>query len=323
MKRHSLKLALLWSALLGAALAAPATAQNTVTTGSICAVIVDNTGTRIEIANVGTTRQVICHGVPVLCEEVFSACTGVNQFLGGFADIDGFRQFAHNLQLSPSGGPFNLCKPFFQVRNANGSITTTFIVPQPILDPLTGAPVFDLDDILGNGTNVSLDPGTLVTVVLDQKPTTGKCVGVRTTIQHRSGTCKLWKVRKFYNTCSSNVTLTRIQEFERPCNDAKFAAQAGPGKKLIAVASDVLGNYITLASTGNTGGKTLAGWLTGSPVNFLFFCQDVPIQTAPMFIAEPFGFMVVSIDFRPGGVTLKPVTKPGSEKFVEFHIDVE
>src|SRR5262249_7236539 len=76
----------------------------TVTAGKVCAVLVDNTGTRIEITNVGTAPVIRCHGEPVICGEAFAACVG-NSFAVGAGDIK-----AVNLAPSAEGGPFNLCR---------------------------------------------------------------------------------------------------------------------------------------------------------------------------------------------------------------------
>jgi hypothetical protein len=278
MKKHSLQLALICSAVLAAAFCAPASAQLvTENKGEVCAVLTDDTGTRIEITNIGIAPRIVCHGEETICQEAFTVCAngkfeiGAERFLG-----DPNPDFAYNLLpfvpfddplnpnnpiLDPKANRFNLCRPFIQISTPQG-VRTLFLQPE---DPTASPLVYDLDDqaldLNGDGDTTDegedqVPLGTLVQVIMDNKPDpeSGKCLGVRTAFQHRTGTCKLWKVRKFYNTCSSTVVLTQIKEFELPCRCGIFAGSSVPGGSLTAVASiRSTGQYITLQSMGNTG----------------------------------------------------------------------
>jgi hypothetical protein len=345
MHKTARSLARLWSLVLAvAACAGPAHAQ-VVTNGRICAVLTDDTGTQIEIADLGGVANVTCHGRLALCEEGVTVC--VNHTFEASVDAINreavispdtvlvFRPAGFNLAPSRPGGPFHLCEPFYQPISDDGSKRK----PIPIFLTPTGnktftdadgtpypVPVYDLD-----AQEPAIPLGTLIQVVLDARPTGGKCVGMRTTIQHRKGTCKIWKVRKFYNTCSSSVTITEIKELERPCVGGTFAAQAGPDRSVTAVASDLQGQFITLASAGNTGARVRAGSLAVGPgseaVDFVFCLRSVFPNPTPAF--APTGplaanrTLAVLLDFRPGGVTLKPANQPGSEKLVTYHIDIQ
>lgn len=347
MGRQSLRIVRRWSLILAvAAMVGPARAQAPgaiVTEGRICAVLTDRTGTRLEVTNVGGVANLICHGRLVSCEQGFTVC--VNNTFGVMGDSVNrlasltppvpFTPSGWNLLPSVTGGPFHLCEPFYQSISDDGNtpkVSTTFLAQTgtETFFQFTGEPytasVYNLDD-----QNPPIPLGTLILVLTDNKPTGGKCVGVRTTIQHRVGTCKLWKVRKFYNTCSASVTITEIKELERPCLGGTFAAQAGPGQSVTAVASDLQGQFITLASAGNTGAKVRAGSLATGPesevVAFVFCQRTVFPNPTPTF--GPTGPLAANrtlallLDFRPGGLTLKPANQPGSEKLVTFYIDVE
>src|SRR2546430_2353559 len=83
MRKHSWRWALLSGALLAvASLAVPAVAQpeDCVNEGAPCAILRDNTGTFIEITNVGTAPKILCHGrqgeneLGGICDEAFSVC---------------------------------------------------------------------------------------------------------------------------------------------------------------------------------------------------------------------------------------------------------
>jgi hypothetical protein len=345
MKRHSLKLAFLWNALLGAALAAPAPAQ-TVNLTQQCAVLVDNTGTVIQIENGGFVPGPHCHNptLQTICGEGFSACVNNKFALGGFFGIldpmgNPAPAAVYNLLPSITGGPSHLCEPFFIPSPGAEPI---FLTPVPATNP----PVYNLDaqDLDGDGMfDDSVPLGTLIQVVVDTPPDpdSDNCVGVRTTIQHRVGTCKIWKIRKFYNTCSSKVTLTQIKEFELPCNQGKFAAKAGPGQFLTAVAltnnvgPGTANNFITLQSMGNTGAnagnaktpafqRSAAGSVLWLPKSFPeFFSCSLTSGFTSSLVTGQFRWLEVFLSFFPGGVLLKPVAKPGSEKIVTFCIDVE
>lgn len=280
MRNNARKFALLCSAVLAAALAAPASAQlRTSHDGAVCAVLTDNGGTRIEITNIGTAPRIVCHGVETICKEAFHACVngrfeiGAERFVDGSGEVFdtayNFRPFVpaddplnpRNPILDRKANPFNLCRPFIEVNTEKGA-RILFLQPK---DPKASPLVYDLDDqaldLDGDGKTREPDEdrvpsGSLVQVMIDNQPDplAGKCLGVRTTLQHRAGTCKLWKVRKIYNTCSSNVTLTQMKEFELLCRCGSFMGSSALGGSLTAVASiRSTGQFITLQPMGSTG----------------------------------------------------------------------
>jgi hypothetical protein len=378
-KINGRKFALLCSAVLAAALAARASAQiRTAHDGAVCAVLTDGTGTRIEITNIGTAPGIVCHGVNTICQEAFHACAdnrfeiGAERFLPYSVPDVAYNLLpfvpaddplnSDNPILDRKANPFNLCRPFIQVNTEEGA-RILFLQPK---DPKASPLVYDLDDqaLDLNGDGDTLEPGedqvplgALVQVMIDNKPdpVARKCLGVRTTIQHRKGTCKVWKIRKFYNTCSFNVTLTQIKEFELPCECGIYAT-TGPAGALTAVASiRRTGQFITLQPMGSTGANpakattpyqaSAAGSVHADGNFFGFFgeflnCRIIP---PPANAKDPFAFFTSSpvnvcaraqdeqlgrylevfLSFAPGGVMLKPVTQPGSEKIVTFCLDVE
>jgi hypothetical protein len=338
MKKNGRMFALLGGVLLAAVLAAPASAHTENLTHQ-CAVLVDHTGTAIPIENGGFVPSIFCHNrtVGTTCGQAFSACVN-NTFVLGGGYNGATAAVVFNLLPSIKGGPFHLCEPFF--------------IPSPGASPVFLTPTvpmgnfYDLDaqDLDGDGVfHDSVPLGTLIQVVVDTPPdpASTNCVGVRTTIQHRVGTCKIWKIRKFYNTCHSNVTLTQIKEFELPCNQGKFAAQAGPGGSLTAVAltnnvgNGTANNYITLQSMGNTGAsgggartppyqRSAAGSVPWEgPVFPEFFRCSLTSDFSSSLVTGQFRWLEVFLSYSPGGVVLKPVTQAGSEKIVTFCIDVE
>jgi hypothetical protein len=291
---------------------------------STCAILTDSTGTQIQIGSAGTVPSIICHGEAVICGEAFSVCAG-RTFAAGAQNNTLF-----NLLPSASGGPFHLCQPFY--------------IPAPgaapvFLKPVGGSGItFNLDDPNGDGNaSDALPEGTLVQVVLENLPTPGNCLGVRTTIQHRKGTCKIWKVRKFFNTCSDPVTITQLKEFELPCECGIFSSGFGPGQSQIAVASTQSGAFITLQGTGNTGAnsgnaKTPFQPSAAGSVGVASFNAEIH----SCFLTE--GFTAGKVDscapasqrwlevfqsFFPGGVKLEGARKAGSEKLVTFHLDIQ
>jgi hypothetical protein len=205
-----------------AALPVPSSADTaaTTSTGSICAVLTDNTGKRIEISSVGTAPRILCQARELeerrgVCDEAFSVCAN-----GGFAvgaqGLTGYNLVPANPSapaafdpedlFDPRLNPSGLCIPFVQTVTVNPSTGKTTVVrtnleprrnPLPdgtlVLDPATGAPIYSTDDPNANGTieeDEPLPPGTLVQVAIDNKPAQGSCLAVRTTLQflvHRGG----------------------------------------------------------------------------------------------------------------------------------------
>lgn len=364
MKKHSLMLALLGSTLVTSSLlAVPAfadqpTCGGTATDNHCIAVLWSKKAdVWIEITDGGVTRNVFCHhnldvdkeedvhipeGDPTLRREAFSVCVG-----GSFAVGNSGSQM---INLNPSPGPnstknpFNFGKPFVQVGGkvifleSNGELAKCD-------DDVV--PLFRLDkqDLDGNEATEGDDPlplGTLVSVITENGAN-GACLGVRTTFQFRVGTCKIWKTRKFFNTCGSNKTITQIKEFEQVTADMKAAGgQAGPGGAFTAVGQeDEEDQFITLM-TGNTGAnpgnaktpffqRSAAGSVSGHDAFEAEFCacrllldpNDEDAFTTAQVERNDKSWLELFLSFFPGGVTLKPKGKAGSEKIIMFHIDVE
>jgi hypothetical protein len=186
--------------------------------------------------------------------------------------------------------------------------------------------VFNLDD---------LPLGTVVNVQVVNQPN-GKNIGVQTTFQHRVGTCKLCKIRKFFAT--SPVTITSVKEIEVPCNEGIFSQLAGPGGSRTGVVSDRFGQFITLTSTGNTAAnpsraderffeRSLAGSIEAD--NLLAELKDCGAGslTAERIDNRDGGLgsaraIAVFLSFRTSsssGVTIRP----NFDKFLTFCIDIE
>jgi hypothetical protein len=345
MQKHALKLFLLGGAVLAAvSFGKPALAADNVVQGDVCAVLTDSTGTHIHIFNTGTAVVLQCHNAPqppppcppaqqqpcppvpipppppqAICNEAFAVCADSSFAVGAIGDT------AFNLKLSDT------CKVFLQEFNtdpdfgANLPIVTT-LTPELLPDPDTGAPVFNLDD---------LPLGAVVNVQVVNQPN-GKNIGVQTTFQHRVGTCKLCKIRKIFAT--SSVTITSVKEIEVPCNPGIFSQLAGPGSSRTGVVSDTFGQFITLASTGNTAAnpsradqrffeRSLSGSIEAD--NLLAELKDCGpgSLTADRIDNRDGGLgsaraIAVFLSFRTSassGVTIRP----GFDKFLTFCIDIE
>jgi hypothetical protein len=353
MNKHSLKLAWLSSAVLvAAALAAPASAQDPA--AQYCAVLVDNTGTKICISNVGTA-VIRCHGVVrspddedeengTICGEAFAIC-----LKGGSSPVV---KVIHQGILNPvftvvgltpattGGGNFKPgnCIPFIQTLINDGGkngFKTTVLQPEldgngnPILDEDCGAPVFDTS---------SLPLGTKVQVVVINPPTGDNSLGVQTAFQFITGTCKLCKTRKIFNT-GDPKTICMVKEFELTCD--RDPVSFGPINRLTTAALTSENQFITLRSTGNTGAVVKAGSVDGPPENaaFLFEISHCfvtnrfePPGNEPDKVSDESQWLELALDFcalirdskgkpiaQGGGVTLKT----RQEKFLTFCIDVE
>jgi hypothetical protein len=371
MLRHLFRLTLRCSTILAAAaLAVPAFAASgaTTATGMICAVIVDNSGKRIEISNVGTAPRILCEfnefqDQSGVCDEAFSVCVN-GTFAVGAQGVTGYNLVPANPSapamfdpedlFDPHLNPSGLCIPFYQTvtidpKTGKATSVRTNLEPQRdllggtlILDPITQAPIYNLDDPDADGItddDTSLPPGTLVQVAVDNKPapSSGNCLGVRTSFQFRVGTCKLCKVRKFYNTCKSPQKITQIREFDLPCGCGTF--QAGPGTQKFSTAVAFIprtAERITLQSINNLGitpGLAKGPWVqpsgagsvaVGTPfLDDFCKCPLVSRFTADKVnscLPEPTQrYLEVLLSYSPGGVTLKP----GMEKLVTFCVSVE
>jgi hypothetical protein len=334
MRKYSCRLAVLGGALLAVAmLATPAVAQGgCVEAGAPCAILVDNTGTFIEITNVGTAPKIVCHGrqddLGGICDEAFSVCVkGRTE-----PEVAVLGTTAFGLLPAPDAS----CVPFIQIlvaTNKGTTYRTLFLTPTGTFGP-DNTPVYNLNqqllDLDGNPATPlqPLPQGSMVTVIMENRPdpACGRCIGVRTTIQHRFGTCKIWKTRKVFNVCSTAKTILAIREFERPCGCGTAQALPGPGGSGTATFSvNSTGEFITLAAQGSAGVPKLKAGSVDSAnfVDEFFGCPSLT-HIKPQAVTECVGnvnllYLAVLLDYRPGGMTLKK----NQEAFVSFHIDFE
>jgi hypothetical protein len=294
----------------------PASAQGpTFTSGSICAVLVrPSAGIRVEFSDMGTAPLLRCHSEEQqICDECFAVCVD-GEFEAGACGTTGI-----NLLPSLSGPSF--CRPFYYAV-VNGP--PVFLTPIPLSSP----PTFDLSQV---------PIGKLIYLMTENQPTRGTCVGVRTTFTFDQLRCKLCKLRKYFNTCTTITRITGIHEWEQPCvEEGEDITFSGAGLVATAVTED---EVITLSAAGSTGATppgavlpsipSVAGavglcafdFLSGGIIGpcDLFNCNGTGIDKGPTTDAS---FMEVFLSFLPGGVKLQPVGKPGSEKFVQFCVEI-
>jgi hypothetical protein len=365
MHKHALKLFLLGGAVLAAvSCASPAWAQDdvplppsfptvtcpgaTTATGALCAILTDNTGTRVEVFTSGTANIIRCHNLPfeVLCP---GTVTPPNQQQGGMECPP---------QIITITPPPTLCGEAFAICvNSNfaaGAVGTQLFNLQPgtcsvftlelvagdngnkqvftALEPTGmegGVPVFDVSD---------LPLGSVVNVQVVNQPASGKSIGVQTTFQFRVGTCKLCKIRKIFTT-DGPKTITQVKEFELPCNPGTFSTLAGsPGTAVASttgVTAPFQSQFITIGTTGNTGinpaGSNAAFFQPSASGSLALgdfadeFCSCGPTlitgERTTSDEEEP-RVLGVFLSFRTtssSGVTIRP----GIDKFITFCIDIE
>jgi hypothetical protein len=347
MKNHVSRLALLWGTVLAAAsLTAPAVADCPFEAGLPCAILVDSSGTFMCFTDVGTVPTLLCHGrqgeedLGGICDEAFGVCVKGRPDEPEIAVL-GTASFG--LIPAPHGDPDNgileSCEPFVQILQNSKTGTKVCTVPLQATGEMDGVPVYDLSNqLLDLDCNPATAPqplpkGTLVQAVVENRPNTdcGRCIGVRTTFQHKVGTCKVWKVRKFFNVCKEPKTITSIKEFELPCGCGEASAVPSPtgsvsSSRTAQFTVDSTGEYITLASMGWTGAtRTRAGWVDTEDLGTeLFGCPPRGSLINPFPARECDGdvnqlYLEVLLDFLPGGLTLKK----NQETFVTFCIDFE
>jgi hypothetical protein len=316
-----------------------------------------------------TVNSIFCNGDgshTTLCGEAFNACVGGKFHIGAFSrPLNPLIIRRFNLQAASSNtfpGNSSLNRPFVQV---GGSII--FLKANQVADDCIGAngfpvPAYDLDhQDLGSGVK-PLPLGILVQLITENLPVKGtpaneflpsdgtvptvsRCLGVRTTFQHRVGTCKIWKVRKYFNTCSSVQVLTQVKEFEDVCDPALMGQQFSPAGAILSAVAQTLPTLhqklITLSSMGNTGAnpinanpKFFQPSAAGSVCKLFdeeFFSCQIFTDTNPCFftssqVLRPAGsWLEVFLGFFPGGVKLQPFGSKlgGFEKLLTFCIDVE
>jgi hypothetical protein len=323
--------------------------------GSPCAILTDSSGTFIEVTDVGTAPKILCHGrqgdneLGGICDEAFSVCVkgAPDQFEIGVLGTTSF-----GLIPAPHGDPDNTlvesCEPFVQVlikTKKGNEICTVPLVRTGFFPTVDGngdpinVPVYDLSNqLLDLDCNPATAPtplpkGVLVNLVIENRPRTdlGRCIGVRTTIQHKVGTCKIWKTRKFFNVCKATKTITSIKEFELPCGCGEASAVPSPSgsvanSRTAQFTVDSTGEYITLSAMGWSGASKVRAGSVGFPEFSFEFLNCMP----RLSLINPFPrelclanvnnlYLEVLLDFTPGGVSLKK----NQEMFVNFCIDFE
>jgi hypothetical protein len=179
-------------------------------------------------------------------------------------------------------------------------------------------------------------------------PAISKCIGVRTTFQIMTGTCKLWKVRKYFNTCSSKQVLTQVKEFEEIGWFFKGGQQWSATGGVLSAVARVDNPFYQLVSltTGNTGANPANAnpkWYQPSAAGSVsnsyprFWDEQLSCTIVPGYPTDPYRFTAAQVSrfpddwlelflsWFPGGVTLQPYGSKtgGFEKVVSFHLDVE
>jgi hypothetical protein len=370
MKKHSLMLALLGGMLVATSLfAGPAFADDPdcggTTTDNKCIGVLwsKKADVWIELTDGGVTHHVYCHhnlevdkdedtklhtpeGDPMLRKEAFNVCVGGNFEVGNNGN--------QMVNLNPSrvgtfkDGKFGL--PFVQI-GAGSSARIVYLESNgqtALCDDGSIVPLYRLDkqDLDGNPATTGDSPlllGTIVNVITENLPNNGKCIGVRTTFQFRVGTCKIWKVRKYFNACSSAKRITQIKEFEQVHDEMNLAGgQVGPGGAFTAVGQEnEEDHYITLttsntqANPGNAATpfyqRSTAGSVGPDDFELLEFCGcrtfpssiDEDAFTSAQVERDEHSWLEVFLSYFPGGVNLQGKGKSGSEKFITWFIDVE
>ena len=145
-----------------------------------------------------------------------------------------------------------------------------------------------------NGTNAN---GTI--------PAISTCIGIRTTFQVMVGTCKIWKVRKYFNTCSS---LTTGNTGANPVN-------ADPKRYQPSAAGSVFG---------------FDPWFSDEQLSCLLVVPPIVPANANRFTSAqvsrfPDDWLELFLSWYPGGVTLQPYGSKagGFEKVVTYFLDIE
>jgi hypothetical protein len=310
--------ALLVAAVLSVSSLKPASAGPTFTSGSIIAILFETGVSEFQVSDLGTVPFIACFDVAdnflerEICDECFAVCVS-REFEMGACGTTG-------VNLLPSLPGPSLHRPFYFKK---GTTTPVFLTAVPSTSP----PRYDL---------AQAPRGAEVFVITDNKPTGGKCVGVRTSFSFFRGSCKLCKTRKYYNTCTRRVNITGIHEWEQPCEEAVFSSS---GLNAFAQDDDEI---LRLWAVGNSGanppnavlphipseagsvGLCAIDFDTGGfigPCDF-FSCSCGATSGEPGEGGPGSTFMEVCLSFLPGGVPLAPVGKPGYEKFVKFCFDI-
>lgn len=281
------------------------------TSGSIIAVVLDPGTAEFDVSSSGTIPAVYCQD-PVdgfereICGQAFAVCVD-GEFEVGAVDNTGI-----NLRPSLSGPSFG--RPFFYKK---GSTKACFLPQVTGSDP----PSY----------NMGLLPrGTTVWLMLDNPPTAGHCVGVRTSFQFTVGSCDFCKLRKLYNICNHSTNITGVHEFELPCEDSTFSAKGltsiaqdddelfkfwiAPGSGAYPAGATFPHQPSGAGSTGTCAFDFLSGGVIG-PCS-LFAC-GLGTSLAPGEGGGGSSWMELYFSFFPGGVPLAPYGKPGYEKFVQ------
>jgi hypothetical protein len=291
-------------------------------TGAIVAVLKENNGTQIRISNLGTAPTFVCRGNSAggTSDDAFTVCVD-NQVEVGASSLTPVNLLPASLG-NGMGVPFYFPKP---------GASPIFLTPQPATNP----PVYNLDDPDANpATHNPLPPGTMVQVMMENRPTNGKSLGVHTLFQHPKGSCQLFEARSFFNTSRTVKRITQVRELVKPQACGSFAA-AGAG--LLAIADTTPSGSVTLGTVGSTGANPTKGMKpsaagsvdagTGFTTEFArggtTLLTGSPIASCGATGAAQYRYLELFLNFPPGAVPLQPAGKSGSEKQLGYRIDVQ
>jgi hypothetical protein len=262
-------------------------------TGTVIAVIQGSDGFRIAIQNTGNIAWAECHGNRIICSSAFTVCT-TDQQAGTLGDV--------TFCLKPAlvGDAFKHGKPFTMSGPGAGG-TATFLVSTGV-DPDTGAPLY------------TAPPGKKTFLVLDQKPDTGCCVGVESFFEINPDEQCLCLKRKVYNTCPTPTTVLMEKETYLLCAPGIFTVNAHVTQGEITLNGDIAHAFLSVIPGLNQNTLTAGSVEDGASFVAEF---NACSKTAGLSTGQEVGtrWLELLVDLRPGGSTLKPAGKPGSERF--------
>lgn len=280
------------------------------TSGSIIAVVFDPGVSEFDVSSSGTIPAVFCQD-PIdgfeqeICNQAFAVC------VDGEFEVGAVGSTGINLRPSLSGPSFG--RPFFYL-GPKDTGKACFLPQTPGSDP----PAYSMG---------ARPRGTHVWLMLDNPPTAGHCVGVRTSFEFTVGSCDFCKVRKWYNVCSHVTNITGIHEFELPCEEATFSAsgltstaqdddelftfQIAPGSGAYPAGAKFPYQPSGAGSTGTCAFDFLTGGVIGPCT--LFTC-GLGTSLAPGEGGSGNAWMELFWSYFPGGVPLAPLGRPGYEK---------
>jgi hypothetical protein len=294
----------------------------TFTSGSIIAVLLEPGVSEFQVSDLGTVPAIFCQDNAdnlferEICDQCFASCVDQTFEVGACGTT--------GVNLLPSLPGPSLNRPFYYKKP--GAVTT-FLTSIPFTSP----PRYDLTQVplLTNGKP------TEVFLITDSKPTGGKCIGVRTTLSFFRGSCKVCKLRKWWNSCSHKVNITSVHEWEQPCEEARFSHS---GLTSFAQDDDEILSLTIMPGSGAypAGAKfpyhpSSAGSVGLCAIDFDtggfigpcdFFTCNCGTSLLPGEGGGGNTFMEVCFSFFPGGSNLAPYGKPGYERFTKVCFDI-